>query len=372
MEFEDLNGVAEELINNDKKINILYAFNGTGKTRLSMKFAKKLDSDENNKVLYFNAFIEDLFTWNNQDNSISTDKGFLFEFVSLKLDTSSNFFQILKDSGKDTEVIELFQYYIGSKVEPNIDFETGHITFNLPTGDDDAVSNIKISRGEESVFMWSIFYVLVEEIIEKYNNVEDEEVEEVDTNIEYIFIDDPVSSLDDNHIMSVVLDLSKLLKSSKSNALRFIVTTHHPLFYNVLHNEFKQKRKLKSENYLYKKVESKYVLEKLGSDSPFAYHLEIKRIIEEAINAETIHKYHFTLLRNLLEKTSTFLGYSNWDKCIIEENREAYARVINLYSHNKHSMDEYKFPTEQEKTMFKFVFEKFIEEYKWNQEVSNE
>ncbi|MFV0379748.1 MAG: anticodon nuclease [Anaerorhabdus sp.] len=373
MEFDDLNGVANELINNDnKKINILYAFNGTGKTRLSTEYTKIIDSDENNKVLYFNSFIEDSFTWTNKEYQTITDENSLIESVHLKLDTNSKFFHILKDSGKEKEVNDLFQRYTQTKIEPNIDFETGEIKFNIPTGDEKNDSDIKISRGEESVFKWSVFYVLVEEVIEKYNAVEDGDAKELDTSVEYIFIDDPVSSLDDNHILNVVLDLSKLLKSSKSDDLRFVVTTHHALFYNVLHNEFKQKKIFKSENYLYKKVENKYILEKLSSDSPFAYHLEIKRIIEEAIKADKIYKYHFTLLRNLLEKTSTFLGYSSWDKCIIANNREAYTRVINLYSHNKHSLDESKFPTEQEKIMLKFLFENFIKEYNWNKEISNE
>ena len=50
---------------------LLYAFNGTGKTRLSTAF-KDLGKavDENGEVqtrdtLYFNAFTEDLFSWDN-------------------------------------------------------------------------------------------------------------------------------------------------------------------------------------------------------------------------------------------------------------------------------------------------------------------
>lgn len=355
MEFGDIKDIANELVNEQKKVNLLYAFNGTGKTRLSMAFKDFVNGEENDKVLYFNAFIEDLFHWNNnydEDNS-----------NLLQLDISSIFFQILKESGKDSEVISLFQYYSGSQIEPNINFDNGEIVFILPTGDDDSISNIKISRGEESVFIWSIFYVLMEEIIEKYNSDKDSEVTKLDTNIEYIFIDDPVSSLDDNHLMNLTLDLSKLIKNSKNKNLKFIITTHHPLFYNILHNEFS-----KANKYLYKKEAEKFILEKQKSDSPFSYHLEIKRIIEEAISNNSIHKYHFTLLRNLLEKTATFLGYKKWQDCILEENKAAYQRIINLHSHNSHSMEEYKEPTEPEKAMLKKVFEDFLKNYKWNQE----
>ena len=69
---------------------LLYAFNGTGKTRLSAVF-KKLGKvvDENDEVqsrdtLYFNAFTEDLFSW---DNDLEND-----EHRTLKLNAASRFF----------------------------------------------------------------------------------------------------------------------------------------------------------------------------------------------------------------------------------------------------------------------------------------
>ncbi|HAC26522.1 MAG TPA: anticodon nuclease, partial [Marinobacter hydrocarbonoclasticus] len=54
--------------------------------------------------------------------------------------------------------------------------------------------------------------------------------------LEYVFIDDPVSSLDENHLIELAVNLAGLIKSSQSG-LKFIITTHSPLFYNVLHNE---------------------------------------------------------------------------------------------------------------------------------------
>lgn len=46
---------------------LLYAYNGTGKTRLSMEFkaAGKRKKGISRDTLYFNAFTEDLFTWDN-------------------------------------------------------------------------------------------------------------------------------------------------------------------------------------------------------------------------------------------------------------------------------------------------------------------
>lgn len=84
------------------------------------------------------------------------------------------------------------------------------------------------------------FYSLLEQVIDVLNVAEPSERE---TNqfdqLEYVFIDDPVSSLDDNRLIELAVNLAHLIKSSQSY-LKFIITTHNPLFYNVLHNEFKK------------------------------------------------------------------------------------------------------------------------------------
>lgn len=71
--FSDLPTLAKHLRNElqSKKFVLLYAYNGTGKTRLSTAFkdlGKKVNADgETTKrdTLYFNAFTEDLFYWDN-------------------------------------------------------------------------------------------------------------------------------------------------------------------------------------------------------------------------------------------------------------------------------------------------------------------
>ncbi len=47
----------------------------------------------------------------------------------------------------------------------------------------------------------------------------------------------PVSSLDDTHLIELAVNIAELIKSSKSENLRFIITTHNPLFYNIFFNE---------------------------------------------------------------------------------------------------------------------------------------
>ena len=42
------------------------------------------------------------------------------------------------------------------------------------------------------------------------------------------------------------------------------------------------------------------------SDSPFAYHLKVIDIIDEAIKVNQLEKYHYNLLRSLFEKNFYF------------------------------------------------------------------
>lgn len=68
--------------NREKKVQLIYAFNGTGKTQLSRAFKELVspkheeeeaqDGDTDVKVLYYNAFTEDLFYWDNDLEKIQT------------------------------------------------------------------------------------------------------------------------------------------------------------------------------------------------------------------------------------------------------------------------------------------------------------
>lgn len=363
-EFPTLEEVAEKLKEENKKVTLLYAFNATGKTSLSLKFKELVninstedDEEPHKRVLYFNAYTEDLFYW---DNDLENDT-----IRKLKINLGSTFIELIKNQGKENEIAGRFQKYASTKIEPVFNLASGEIAFNFATGDAHNSPNIKISRGEERIFIWSIFHILMETVIEELSiEVVERSTNEFDQ-LQYIFIDDPVSSLDDNHAISVAIDLARLIKDSdlEKNGLRFILTTHHALFYNVLHNELKIKS---ASKYILQKNEDKYEL-KGQNDSPFGYHLVIKEELNRAISQNEVNKYHFTLLRNLLEKTAAFLGYPKWSDCILEEERESYARIINLYSHNSHSEFEYREPTPQEKKLLEYVFTNFIKNFKWKE-----
>lgn len=73
-----LREIAQSLKDTDKKVQLIYAFNGTGKTRLSREFKKLIapkeieeaEVESGIKILYYNAFTEDLFYW---DNDLDAD-----------------------------------------------------------------------------------------------------------------------------------------------------------------------------------------------------------------------------------------------------------------------------------------------------------
>lgn len=367
---QTLTEIAETLRDANKKVQLIYAFNGTGKTRLSREFkeliAPKDDEEDDSedsgiKILYYNAFTEDLFYWDNDLDADSNRK--------LKIQPNGFTDWVLRDQGQEFNIATHFQHYTSDKLTPRFNEEYtikdkegkdvtikaySEITFSIEGGNEGGIENIKISKGEESCLIWCVFYSLLEQVVEVLNIAEPAERETNQFNdLEYVFIDDPVSSLDDNHLIELAVNIAELIKSSKSD-LKFIITSHNPLFYNVLFNEFNGiKRILKSR---FDKLEDGTYLLEETKDSPFSYHLLLLSELEKAIESNDVQKYHFNFLRNILEKTSTFLGYESWRELLPEKSREAYCnRIINLYSHSKHSGEEIAIVREDDKRMLSFL-----------------
>lgn len=366
-----LTEIAQQLKDNDKKVQLIYAFNGTGKTRLSRVFkllvAPKIDDDTEleesgivaKKLLYYNAFTEDLFYW---DNDLEYDAE-----PKLKIQPNSFTRWIFTEQGQDRNIISNFQHYTDEKLMPHFNEEFTEIIFSYERGNDERSDHIKISKGEESNFVWCVFYSLLEQVIDVLNVVEpsDRETDQFDQ-LEYVFIDDPVSSLDENHLIEIAVNLAQLIKSSQSK-LKFILTTHNPLFYNVLHNEFKNGTFKKY--FLKKNEDGEYDLVTQSDDSPFSYHLFLKTEIEKAIEAGQLKKYHFNFFRNILEKTSTFLGYDNWGELLPKDTagktNPYETRIINISSHSKHSGDETVELTDDDKRVLGYLMSKMKETYQF-------
>lgn len=354
---QSLTRIAQTLKDAHKKVQLIYAFNGSGKTRLSREFKqliapKELEAEQEEdsgiKILYYNAFTEDLFFW---DNDLEADSD-----RKLKIQPNSFTKWVLREQGQDRNIVENFQLLTNDKLTPQFNEEFTEVRFSFERGNEGDTEFVKISKGEESCFIWSVFFSLMEQVVSVLNITEKEnrETDQYDK-LEYIFIDDPVSSLDDTHLIELAVNISELVKSSTSD-LKFIITTHNPLFYNVLFNEFNRVKKTKKW-ILEKLNDGTFSVNELENDSPFSYHLFLLAELEKAIQpVGEIKKFHFNFLRNILEKTSTFLGYNKWEELLPQESRAAYyRRIINLSSHSKHNGEEIAIVEENDKRVLGFL-----------------
>ncbi len=245
--FTNLEDFVSHLRKQEKKVYLLFAYNGTGKTRLSMKFkdaGKKIielpitdENDDNitdengnpivvdeeiDDTLYFNAFTEDLFFW---DNDLENDTERL-----LKINQNSKFFDGLANLEMENRIRPLLRRY--ADFDFNIDYNEWSVMFTREERvNEQTIKNnfIKVSRGEERLFVWCFFLAIAQLAIDKQESY---------SWVKYIYIDDPISSLDDHNAISVAHHLAQLIKTEDSE-IKTVVSTHHALFFNVLCNEFK-------------------------------------------------------------------------------------------------------------------------------------
>ena len=193
-----------ELDKNDRYSNcaLVFAYNGTGKTRLSYDFAHygREDNDPQH-TLYYNAYTEDLFTWDN-DLENNTDHHLMINQGSSLIQglAGYNFTESLrKYLGVFTDIDFDFHY---SEDNPDL---PDYVVFNKTVGDD-TFESIKVSRGEERLFVWCFFRCILDQVIggnDAYKG------------IEYIYIDDPMSSLDDNNVIAFASQLYKVIRDSR-------------------------------------------------------------------------------------------------------------------------------------------------------------
>lgn len=228
-----LTAIAEQLRDANKKVQLIYAFNGTGKTRLSRAFkaliAPKAEGEEaqasdlaNKKVLYYSAFTEDLFYWQN-DLERDVEPKLIIQPIAFTR-------WVLEEQGQDQSTTATFQGYTSDKLTPQFSNDFSSVSFSFERGNEQPEPHIKISKGEESNFISSVFNALLEQLISEINIAEAENRStDAFNKLEYVFIDDPVSSLDENHLIELAVNLAGLIKTSQSTDLKFIITTHSPL-----------------------------------------------------------------------------------------------------------------------------------------------
>jgi len=321
--FTDLPALAQHLRHElqTMKFVLLYAYNGTGKTRLSTAF-KDLGKDANDEdkrdTLYFNAFTEDLFTW---DNDLDNDA----ERV-LKLNASSRFFAGLETMEMDNRIRPLLDRYADFDFRIDTDRWEVHFSRTEQNGESHTtIDDIKLSRGEESIFIWCFFLAIVELAL-------DDDGSGPYSWVRYIYIDDPISSLDDQNAVAVATHLARLLKSPESE-LKTVISTHHTLFFNVLCNEIKRSKNQPNRFFLARARSSPgYILRDTG-DTPFFHHVAALTELYEAERSGELYTHHFNMLRAILEKTASFHGYENFSACLRKDESDVegvlHTRLVN-------------------------------------------
>lgn len=334
----------------DKRFLLLYAYNGIGKTRLSMAFKEAGKQGDQRDTLYFNAYTEDLFTW---DNDLDGDS----ERV-LKINTSSSFFSGIKELEMENRIRPFLHRYADFYF--SIDYEQGTISFSREV-QGKTIDNIKVSRGEENIFIWCFFLAIVQLVMDGA---------ETYSWVKYIYIDDPISSLDDNNAIAVASHLVQLL-NTKNSPIRAVISSHHALFFNVIHNELDARKSKKTDSYFLSlsKGAGSYGLRQTNA-TPFFHHVAMLTELYQAQQSGKLYTYHFNMLRSILEKSASFHGYPNFSACIKQADDDPdgvlHARLINILSHGNYSLYEPREMLEENKAYFKKILDDFLSRYPFN------
>ena len=355
----------DDLTSGNHDFVLLYAYNGTGKTRLSMEFkdAGKRKKGQQADTLYFNAFTEDLFSW---DNDLENDNERRF-----RLNADSKFFKGLKDLALEERIGDYLNRYADFLFD--IDYDAWTISFRKGNA-----RHIKVSRGEENIFIWCLFMAICECVIDGV---------EAYQWVKYLYIDDPITSLDDNNAIAVASDLAKLLRRAKSRSrteavaastaaegakperqvaapIKAIISSHHALFFNVVCNELK--KDAHKRYFLHRPERGTALTLRATDDTPFFHHVALLAEIKKAAEGGTLYPYHFNMLRSIMEKTATFFGHDDFSSCIHGVDDEVlYARALNLLSHGKYAIYQPVEMGDDNKRLFRQILTAFLGRYRF-------
>lgn len=316
--------IASELRDDAADVQLLYAFNSVGKTRLSVAYKNATkDEDGTHAGIYYNAYSEDLFVWNNDIENGEADIRLTVLPSSLsRLHADLNELDIHAKL-KPYRLSFDFRFVMHQDAEKGIQ----SISF-LPAGTQPGdVPPMKISRGEERVFVWCFFLAMME--VEGW----------ADKQSRHIFIDDPVSSLDDHNIFVTASTLYDLIEKHFGKR-KIIIATHHVGMFSILFDWLMKGEKSAT----YKPTTKAMILSaKHGAVSlethrsdVFLYHLRVLQVLEQARKENDVRAYHFALLRQLLESVSSFLGVGRIGYALERigfEDADEVARIVNALAH---------------------------------------
>jgi len=333
-----------------KKFVLLYAYNGTGKTRLSVAFKDLGKNGDQRDTLYFNAFTEDLFSW---DNDLQNDRQRV-----LKINRDSRFFAGLGELEMDNRIRPLLNRY--ADFDFRIDTTEWEVSFSREVERDSGrtlVEDIKVSRGEENIFIWCFFLAIVQLVLDGA---------EAYKWVKYVYIDDPISSLDENNAIAVANHLAQMLTQADKRP-QVVVSTHHVLFFNVLCNELKNK----AHRHFLKAGGAPGGYSLLDTSAkPFLHHLSTLVELYEVQVSGALYTHHFNMMRRVMEQTANFFGLDDWKACIVatddDPDKALYKRMIDLMSHGDYSLYEPREMMEENKAHFRTIFRQFIAAHPFN------
>ena len=150
---------------------------------------------------------------------------------------------------------------------------------------------------------------------------------------------------------------------------RTVISTHHPLFFNVLCNELGRKAR---KYFLKNGAEAGTFLIDDIDGQEFLHHLSTLAELNDLQKSGALYTHHFNMLRRVMEQTANFFGLNSWRDCVRPEpddpDKTLYERVINLMSHGDYSVFEAREMMEENKTLFRRIFRQFITSHPFNPE----
>ncbi|MEO2053083.1 MAG: AAA family ATPase [Allomuricauda sp.] len=347
-----INEIAQQLKDVNEYIVCIYAFNATGKTRLSVAYKDitKAENDGKHAGVYYNAYSEDLFDWDNDEENDNDNIK-----LDIKRSSLNKLYSLLTEEGIQEELSAFNQGYrfrFNLHEDPEIGIES--VSFFLA---EDETTYIKISRGEERIFIWCFFLALFK--VEGWADLQDA----------HFFIDDPVSSLDDHNIFLTVDTIMQLVEDNFETNRKIILTTHHiglfaVLFDRLNYGEKSGRYKPNSKSFMLKREGQELELKEFKNEV-FLFHLHLFQVLDEAKKTQ-LYTYHFVLLRQLLENIVSFLGKSQI-KFVLEEIKvdkpEETINMLNSLSHKKVFVPQFNEMNERETEVFNEIFDKLLLKY---------
>ena len=313
--------IAKSIFESKESITLIYAFNSTGKTKLSVEYKNLTKREDGSHAgVYYNAFSEDLFRWDNDEQNANEN----MRLEILKSSLNPYFSSIIESPDLLDEKLSKYLPKYTYEFDENKNPEIGIDAIRFSRGEE---SNIKISRGEERIFIWCFFLALFE--ADAWTGDQDA----------HFFIDDPVSSLDEHNIFLTADSIMQIIdeKITAKSEKRFILTTHHIGLFSILADRLRHST---HQNNLSRRILSnqndELTLKNYNKDV-FLYHLYLLQMLDEVISEKKVMAYHFILLRQVLEIISSFLGAGGIKKALesigYKENLEMVSNQINSLSH---------------------------------------